>query len=91
MVILCYTKQVVVTVSKHLEQYLPEGIHTDSGCNDISDNPSFHQKHPGVPVGSDGSDKSVYPVTEKYTLPVAHPTDRIAYLPHFLCAQKCTI
>jgi len=29
----CITKRVGVTVSQHPEQYLPEGIHTDSGCN----------------------------------------------------------
>jgi len=29
----CITKQVAVTVSQHPEQYLLEGIRTDSGCN----------------------------------------------------------
>jgi len=38
----------------------------------ISNDPSFRQKHPGVPDGSDGSDGTSYPLTENYTLPVAH-------------------
>jgi len=29
----CRMTRVGVTVSQHPEQYLPEGIHTDSGCN----------------------------------------------------------
>jgi len=29
----CIAKQGGVTVSQHPEQYLPEGIHSDSGCN----------------------------------------------------------
>jgi hypothetical protein len=44
----------------------------------ISNNPSFRLKHPGVPVGSDGSGGISYPLTENYTLPVAKATGRIA-------------
>jgi len=46
----------------------------------ISNDPSFHQKHPGVPDGSDGSDGTSYPLTENYTLHVALHT----YLLYFL-------
>jgi len=42
----------------------------------ISNNSSFHLKHPGVPDGSDGSDGTSYPLTENYTLPVAQATGR---------------
>jgi len=38
----------------------------------ISNNSSVRQKHPGVPDGSDGSDGTSYPLTENYTLPVAY-------------------
>ena len=37
----------------------------------ISNDPSFCQKHPGVPDGSDSSDRASSPLTENYTLPVA--------------------
>jgi hypothetical protein len=43
---------------------------------DISNNSSFHQKHPGVLDGSDGSDGTLYPLTENYMLPVAQATGR---------------
>jgi hypothetical protein len=43
-----------------------------------SNNASFRLKHPGVPDGSDGSDGTSYPLTEKYTLPVAQATGRVA-------------
>jgi hypothetical protein len=36
-----------------------------SAASCISNNSSFHQKHPGVPVGSDGSDGTSYSLTEK--------------------------
>jgi len=45
---------------------------------DISNKSSFHPKHPGVPDGSDGSDRTSYPLTENSTLPVAQATDRVA-------------
>jgi hypothetical protein len=49
------------------------------GRRNISNNPSFRLKHPGVLDGSDGSDRTLYPLTENYTLP-------IAYSPPLLCA-----
>jgi len=47
-------------------------------CIDISNNSSFRQKHPGVADGSDGSDGTLFPLTENYTLPVAQATGRVA-------------
>jgi hypothetical protein len=44
----------------------------------ISNNPGFRLKHPGVLDGSDGSDGTSYPLTENYTLPVAQATGRVA-------------
>ena len=44
----------------------------------ISNNRSFRLKHRGVPDGSDGSDGTLYPLTENYTLPVAQATGRVA-------------
>jgi hypothetical protein len=38
----------------------------------ISNKPTFHLKHPGVPDGSDGSDGTSYPLTDNYMLPVAY-------------------
>jgi len=52
----------------------------------ISNNPSFRLKHAGVPNGSDGSDGTLYPLTENYTLPVAQATGRVPYLPPSLCS-----
>jgi len=46
----------------------------------ISNNSNFPQKHPGVPDGSDGSDRTSYTLTENYTLPVAQATGRVAYV-----------
>jgi hypothetical protein len=46
--------------------------------SDINNNPSFRQKHLGVPDGPVGSDGTAYPLLENYTLP-------IAYLPPVLC------
>jgi hypothetical protein len=37
----------------------------------ISNNTTFRPKHPGVPDGSDGSDGTMYPLTEIYMLSVA--------------------
>jgi hypothetical protein len=48
------------------------------GLVDISNNRSFHLKHPGVPDGSDGSDGTLYPLTENYMLPVAQVMGRVA-------------
>jgi len=44
----------------------------------ISNDPRFHQKHLGVPDGSDGPDGTSYPLTENYTLPIAQVTGRVA-------------
>jgi hypothetical protein len=40
----------------------------------FSNNSSFHQKHPGVPDGSESYDGTSYPQTENYTLPIAQAT-----------------
>jgi len=40
----------------------------------IRNNSSFCQKHLGVPDGSDGSESTLYPLTENFTLPVAKAT-----------------
>jgi len=47
----------------------------------IINNPSFSLNDPGVLDGCDGSDRTLYPVTENYTLPVAQATGRFAYFP----------
>ena len=54
----------------------------------IVNNPKLRQKHPGVPVGPDGSDGISYPLTEKYPLVVAQATDCVAYVASLLCTQK---
>jgi len=56
----------------------------------ISNNSSFHQKHPGIPDGSDDSDGTSYPLKENYTLPVAEATGRVAYVPPLLCGDVYT-
>jgi hypothetical protein len=53
-------------------KYIQCGIEKQ-GMNNISNNSCFRLKHPGVPDGSDGSDRTWYPLTE-------NPTGRIAYL-----------
>jgi len=53
----------------------------------ISNDPSFRQKHPGVPDGSDGSDGTSYPLMENYTLPVAEAMGRVAHIPPLLCGD----
>jgi len=50
----------------------------------ISNYPSFYQKHPCVPDGSDGSDGTSYPLTENYTLHIAQATGRVAHVPPVL-------
>jgi hypothetical protein len=57
----------------------------------ISNNPSFHQKYPCVLVGSHGSDGTLYPLTEKFMLPVTHAMGCVAYIPSVNCAQIPTI
>ena len=59
----------------------------ESLLESISNNASFRLKHPGVPDGSDGSDGTLYRLTENYTLPVTQATCRVAYLPPLLCAS----
>ena len=39
---------------------------------------SFHQKHLGVPDGSDGSDGTSNSLLENYTYPVVQATGRVA-------------
>jgi len=51
----------------------------------ISNDPNFRLKHPGVPEGSDGSDGTLYTLTENHSLPVAQATARVAYVPPYLC------
>jgi hypothetical protein len=41
--------------------------------NTIRNNSSFCEKLPGVPDDSDGPDRTSYPLTQNYTLPVAQP------------------
>jgi len=53
----------------------------------ISDNHDFHQKHPGVRVGSNCSEWPSYPRTEKYILPVVQSPGSVAYLPSVHCAR----
>jgi len=48
--------------------------------NNMSNNSSFRQKHPGVPDGCDGSDRTSYPLTDNYTLPVNQATGHVAYV-----------
>jgi len=51
----------------------------------ISNNSSFRQKHLGVPDGSDSSDRTLYPLREKYKLPVAlhtYPLNFVVTFPH---------
>jgi len=42
-----------------------------------SHNDSFRQKLLGVPVGSDDSEGTLYPLTAKYTLPIAKATGHV--------------
>jgi len=46
--------------------------------------PSFRQKHPGVPEGSDSSDGTSYALTENYTLPIAQAKGCVAHVPPLL-------
>ena len=56
----------------------------------VSNDPNFHLKHPGVPDGSDGSDGTSYALTENYTLCVAQATGCVAYVPPLLCGDVYT-
>jgi hypothetical protein len=53
----------------------------DTPGADISNNPTFRLKHTGVLDGSDGSDATLYQLTENYTLPVALLTRLHYYAP----------
>jgi len=50
----------------------------------ISNYSSFCLEHPGVPDGSDGSDRTLYPRTENFTLPAAQATGHVAFIPPLL-------
>ena len=54
--------------------------------SDINNDSRFRLKHPGVLDGSDGSDRTCYPLTENYTLLVAQATGRVAHSPPLLRA-----
>jgi hypothetical protein len=56
-------------------------IYSNNGEVNVSNNPSFRLKHPGVPDNSDGSSGTSYPLTENQTRPVAPAIGRVAYLP----------
>jgi len=60
----------------------------DRDTRSISKNLSFRRKHPRVLDGSDGSDGSLYPLRNRYTLPVAQVTGHISSLPPVLCSRK---
>jgi hypothetical protein len=79
----------MLAVTKREQYLLPKvvwlAMYSRNGYN-ISNIPSFRLKHPGVPDGSDGSDGTLYPLTENYTLPVAQATGCCAYSPPLLCA-----
>jgi len=51
----------------------------------ISNNTSFQQKHTRVPDGCDGSNGTLYLLTENYSHTVTQAMGRIAYLPPLLC------
>jgi len=56
----------------------------------ISNDPNYRPKHPGVPDGCDGSDGTSYALTGNYTLPVAQLTGRVAYVPSSVCGDVYT-
>jgi len=53
----------------------------------ISNNSSFCQKHPGVPFGANSPDRTSYPQTQEYTLPVAQARGLVVYVTSLLYAQ----
>jgi hypothetical protein len=78
----------VARLANRLPWYLhhqPINLPSLPGRSSISNNSSFHLKHPGVPDGSDGSDQTSYPLTENFTLLVAQATGRVSYLPPLPC------
>ena len=56
----------------------------------ISNDLSFRQKHPGVRDSSEGSDETLYPLTENYMLPVTQATCRVAHVPPLLFGDVYT-
>jgi len=54
---------------------------------DISNDPNFRLKHPGVPDASDGSDGSSYALTDTHMLPVTQATGRVSYVPPLRCGD----
>jgi len=80
--------------SIHRVQHTPSPAYTESSIHrvqhiastayseySISNNPSFLLKHPGVSDCSNSSDRTSYPLTENYSLPVAQATGRVAFSP----------
>jgi len=65
----------------HLQKWIFHFMKMHERLDNISNNPSFRLKHPGVPDGSDGSGGTSYPLTENQPRPVAQATGRVAYLP----------
>ena len=53
-------------------------VHMELSSDIISNISSVRRKHLSVPDGSDGSDGTLYALTEHYTLPVAQATCRVA-------------
>jgi hypothetical protein len=66
-------------------------ISDDFGVVYISNNPSFGQKHLGVPDGSDGSHRTLYHLTENFTFPVVLAMHRVADLPSILFTSNVVI
>ena len=54
----------------------------------ISSNPGLHQKHQGVPDGSNSAEARSYSVMENDTLPVTQATGHAASLLPVRCAQN---
>jgi len=51
----------------------------------------YPSETPGCAPWLLGSDRALYPHTEKYTVPVAQATVRVAYVPPVLCAMKAVM
>jgi len=64
------------------------GAEEKLGCFMISNNPSVHQQHLGVPDASDSSHRTLHPLREKYTLALAKPMWCVAYFPPALCVKN---
>jgi hypothetical protein len=57
----------------------------------ISKNPSLQQKHPGVPDGSERSDRTLQPLMENYMIPLTQATSCIAHLTVLVCLQNVSM